>query len=60
MPNDIPGLDAPWPNPKRFPVSRRLLAYWRWAEERGEDSDAARNARKSIENRVAALGVEVL
>ncbi len=54
------GLATPWPNPKRFVVTRRLLAYWRWAGERGEDSPSARNARTSLENRTAALGVEVL
>jgi hypothetical protein len=55
-----PGLATPWPNPKRFPVTRRLLAYWRWEAERGEDSEAARNARTSLVNRTAGIGVEVL
>lgn len=54
------GLDGPWPNPLRFPVTRRLLALWRWEYERGPDSDAAKNARRSVENRTAALGITVL
>jgi hypothetical protein len=57
---ELPGLATPWPDPRHFPVTRRLLAMWRWEWERGEDSEAARNARKSLENRVAGLGVEVL
>lgn len=58
--NEIPGLDTPWPEPRHWPITRRLLALWRWEAERGEDSLAAHNARRSIENRAAALGVEVL
>lgn len=57
---EVPGLATPWPSRNIYPVTRRLLAYWRWAWERGEDSEAARNARHSIEDRVAGLGVEVL
>jgi hypothetical protein len=57
---DLPGLATPGPDPKHYPVTRRLLAYGRWEHERGPDSDAARNARMSLINRAAALGVEVL
>lgn len=60
MAKSLPGLATPWPDPRRYAVTRRLLAYWRWAWERGEDSEAARNARRSLENRVASLNVEVL
>lgn len=60
MAKSLPGLATPWPNPRRWPVTRRLLALWRWEWERGPQSDAAQNARRSVENRVAALGVEVL
>lgn len=56
----IPGLASPWPCPRRFAVTRRLFAYWRWEAERGEHSQAATNARNSIRNRVAGLDVEVL
>lgn len=55
----VPGLATPWPDPRKFPVTRRLMAYWRWEHERGEGSEAARNARRSVENRAATLGVEV-
>lgn len=58
--NDVPGLAGPWPNPLRYPVTRRLLALWRWEHERGENSEAAHNARKSLLNRTAALPVSVL
>lgn len=56
----VPGLDTPWPDARRWAITRRLLALWRWEHERGPDSDAACNARKSLQNRAAALGVEVL
>ncbi len=55
----IPGLATPWPPHRRWPVTRRLLALWRWEAERGEDSDAARNARTSLRNRIAKLGVDI-
>jgi hypothetical protein len=54
---DIPGLATPWPDARRFPVTRRLLALWRWEWERGPDSEAACNARRSVEERVAPLGI---
>lgn len=57
--DEVPGLATPWPNPRKFAVTRRLLALWRWEWERGEDSEAAANARRSIENRLAGLGVEL-
>lgn len=57
--NEVPGLATPWPEHRRWSVTRRLLALWRWEWERGEDSEAAKNARKSIENRLAGLGVEL-
>lgn len=50
-----PGCATPWPNPKRYSVTRRLLALWRWEWERGPESDAAVNARRSLVNRTAAL-----
>lgn len=50
-----PGCATPWPNPRRYPVVRRLLALWRWEYERGPDSEAARNARRSLVNRTAGL-----
>lgn len=58
--NEVPGLASPWPNPHRYPITRRLLALWRWEWERGENSEAAYNARRSLENRTAGIGVEVL
>ena len=60
MAKSLPGLATPWPNPRTFPVTRRLLALWRWEWERGPNSEAAKNARTSLQNRVAGLGVEVL
>lgn len=60
MAKSLPGLGTPWPNPRKYAVTRRLLALWRWEWERGEHSEAAKNARRSLENRVAALGIEVL
>jgi hypothetical protein len=54
----IPGLASPWPDPRRYPVTRRLLALWRWEAERGPDSEAANNARRSLVNRTAALTEE--
>jgi hypothetical protein len=57
--DDIPGLAGPWPDHRRWSVTRRLLAHWRWEAERGEDSEAAKNSRKSIEQRTEALGIEV-
>ena len=60
MAKSLPGLATPWPNPRTFPVTRRLLALWRWEWERGPNSEAAKNARTALVNRVAALGVEVL
>lgn len=51
----VPGCATPWPHPRRFPTVRRLLALWRWEYERGPDSDAAQNARRSLVNRTAAL-----
>lgn len=59
MANQFPGLDTPWPDAKKFKVTRRLLALWRWEWERGADSLAAQNARRSLENRLAGLGVEL-
>lgn len=56
----LPGLFGPWPDARRFPITRRLFALWRWEHERGVDSDSARNARRSVETRAAALGVDVL
>lgn len=50
-----PGCGVPWPDPRRYPVVRRLLALWRWEYERGPESDAAQNARRSLVNRTAAL-----
>jgi len=58
--NIVPGLATPWPDPRKYSVTRRLLALWRWEWERGEDSDAARNARTSLVNRTAGLGVDIL
>jgi hypothetical protein len=55
----VPGLATPWPHPKRFPITRRLFAWWRWEHERGPESDAARNAHTSLANRVAVLGVDI-
>jgi len=52
-----PGTSTPWPRVPRWSVTRRLLAAWRWEWERGENSEAARNAWASIERRLAALGV---
>jgi hypothetical protein len=60
MSGEAPGLATPWPDPRRWSVTRRLLAMWRWEWERGPDSDAARNARRSVEVRTEVLGVEVL
>lgn len=60
MAKSLPGLATPWPEPRRWPVTRRLLAMWRWEWERGAHSDAAKNARRSLECRVAGLGVDVL
>lgn len=57
--DEAPGLGTPWPEHRRFPVTRRLLALWRWEWERGADSQAANNARKSLETRLAGLGVEL-
>lgn len=57
---NIPGLATPWPDHRRYAITRRLFALWRWEHERGEGSEAARNARTSLINRAAALGVEVL
>lgn len=57
--DEVPGLATPWPDARKFAVTRRLLALWRWEWERGEDSEAAKNARKSLENRLAGLGVEL-
>lgn len=60
----IPRIPPPpggtWPNHKRYPIARRLFALWRWEHERGPDSIEASNARKSIENRGAALGIDIL
>lgn len=53
------GLASPWPDARRFPCTRRLLAMWRWEWERGPGSEAATNARKSLESRLAGLGVEL-
>lgn len=50
-----PGCGVPWPCPRRYRVTRRLLALWRWEWERGPDSEAATNARRSLVNRTAAL-----
>jgi hypothetical protein len=50
-----PGCGVPWPDPRRYPVTRRLLALWRWEWERGPDSDAATNARQSLVNRTAGI-----
>jgi hypothetical protein len=60
MAKSLPGLATPWPDPRRYAVTRRLLALWRWEWERGPDSTAARNARASLEARTEALGVDVL
>ena len=59
MVNEPQGLATPWPDPKRYAVTRRLLAMWRWEAERGEDSEAARNARASLVARVGELGVSL-
>ncbi len=56
----VPGLAAPWPDARRYPVTRRLLALWRWDAERGADSEAVRNAAASLSRRTAGLGVDVL
>lgn len=57
---DLPGLATPWPHRTRFANTRRLLAAWRWQWERGEDSEAAKNAFNSIREHTATLGVEVI
>lgn len=57
---DLPGLATPWPDRHKFANTRRLLAAWRWAWERGEDSEAAQNAFKSLREHTAPLGVEIL
>lgn len=54
---EVSGLATPWPTVPRWSVTRRLLALWRWEHERGKDSEAARNARKSLETKLAGLGV---
>ncbi len=59
MANSLPGLHTPWPDHRRWACTRRLLSAWLWAYERGEDSEAARNARKSLDNRLAGLGIEL-
>jgi hypothetical protein len=51
----VPGCAVPWPHPKRWSVTRRLLALWRWEHERGPDSDAANNARRSLRDRTSAI-----
>lgn len=50
------GLQTPWPSPKAWPVTRRLLAMWRWEHERGPDSEAACNARRSLQERTESIG----
>ncbi len=55
----VAGLATPWPEPRRWPMARRLLACWRWESERGEDSDAVKNARASLAERTRSLGISV-
>lgn len=50
-----PGCATPWPDPRRWSVTRRLLALWRWEYERGPDSVAATNARRSLSTRTAGM-----
>jgi hypothetical protein len=57
MSDETPGLASPWPDARRYPVTRRLLALWRWEAARGPDSETARNALRSLSDRVAGLGV---
>ena len=56
-PPDESGLFTPWPEPHRWPVTRRLLAYWRWTNE--AHATGAENARRSVEARTEPLGVSV-
>lgn len=58
MTQEHQGLQTPWPDPRVWSVTRRLLASWRWEAERGPDSIAAQNARASVEHRVEGLGVD--
>lgn len=57
--DEMPGLATPWPDRHKFANTRRLLAAWRWEWERGPDSDAARNAYKSIQEHTAPLTAEL-
>ena len=55
MAKSLPGLATPWPDPRVWSVTRRLLALSRWEIERGPESDAAKNARSSLCERTAGL-----
>lgn len=59
MANSLPGLAGPWPDRRKWPVTRRLLAAWRWEYERGPRDIATRNAYNSVTAH-APLGADVL
>lgn len=55
----VPGLATPWPDKRKWPITRRLLAAWRWEHEKGPHDVATRNAYNSVTCK-APLGADVL
>lgn len=54
------GLATPWPDKRKWEVTRRLLAAWRWHHEYGPANPATINAYNSVQRRAAEVGADVL